>query len=115
MESEKIPKPIKPDALVYTSFEQETLEQLKAWKTLEGKYGILVPLIKRLVEAGLEGELDIHLEEDPAANRRNGKMRKKIENDPAHPKILLTESGIGYRMSVEEDRHSSSPPSNSSF
>ena len=32
-----------------------------------------------------------------------GQLRKKIENDPTHPKILLTESGIGYRMSVEEE------------
>jgi two-component system KDP operon response regulator KdpE len=31
-----------------------------------------------------------------------GQLRKKIEDDSSHPKILLTESGIGYRMSVED-------------
>jgi len=31
-----------------------------------------------------------------------GQLRKKIEDNPAQPKILLTESGIGYRMHVDE-------------
>ena len=28
-------------------------------------------------------------------------LRKKIENDPAHPKVLITEPGVGYRLHVE--------------
>ena len=31
-----------------------------------------------------------------------GQLRKKIEDDPAKPKILITESGIGYRLSIED-------------
>ena len=69
----------KSESFDYNAFEEEAVKQLKAGKRLEGKEGVLAPLIKRLVEAGLEGELDVHLDEDQTANRRNGKMGKKVK------------------------------------
>jgi two-component system KDP operon response regulator KdpE len=29
-------------------------------------------------------------------------LRKKLEDDPKHPKHLLSETGVGYRFSIEE-------------
>jgi len=71
-----------PKKFDWTSFEEEALEKLQSGSPLEGKDGVLAPLIKRLLEASLEGELDAHLEEEKAAsrsNRRNGKGRKGLK------------------------------------
>ena len=32
-----------------------------------------------------------------------GGLRKKLEKNPAQPKVLLTEAGVGYRLGVEAD------------
>jgi two-component system KDP operon response regulator KdpE len=31
-----------------------------------------------------------------------GQLRRKIEPDPAHPRFILTVSGVGYRFSSED-------------
>lgn len=56
----------------------EALSALNSGKPLEGKDGALTPLIKRLIEASMEGEMDAHLGES-RPNRRNGKGKKKIK------------------------------------
>lgn len=63
----------------FKAFETEAIENLKKGKPLEGKDGVLAPLIKRLVEAGLNGEMDGHLAEKKQGNRRNGKMSKQVK------------------------------------
>ena len=40
---------------------------------------MLAPLIKRLVEAGLNGEMDGHITESKKSNRRNGKNSKRVK------------------------------------
>jgi len=59
---------------------EKALTDLRAGKPLSGKDGILTPLVKKLTEAALEGELDSHLGREIAANRRNGKSTKTIKS-----------------------------------
>lgn len=59
---------------------ESALKAIKCGKPLLGKEGILTPLIKNLTEAALEGELDSHLGQEIAANRRNGKSQKTIKS-----------------------------------
>lgn len=62
----------------YQNFEKEALRALYEGKPLEEALG---PLLKRIVEAGLQGEMQAHLEEEKASgarNRRNGKMGKTV-------------------------------------
>lgn len=63
----------------YKTFETDAIKQLREGRKLEGKDGVLAPLIKRLVEAGLNGEMDGHLTESKTVNRRNGKNSKRVK------------------------------------
>lgn len=51
-------------------------------KPLTGKDGVFTPLLKKVIEASLEGEMDAHLasEDRSAKNRRNGKGRKNLSS-----------------------------------
>ncbi len=59
---------------------QKALKAIQDGQPLLGKEGILNPLIKNLTEAALEGEIDSHLGQEVAANRRNGKSKKTIKS-----------------------------------
>jgi len=68
----------------YDDFEKEALDKLKRGVSLEGKDGVLAPLLKRLLDASLQGELEGHLLEEKARdagrkNRRNGVNTKKVK------------------------------------
>lgn len=67
-----------------SDFEKEAVEKLSNGDKLGGKDGILAPLIKRIVEASLEGELNAHIYEEKASgktNRKNGKTGKTVKTD----------------------------------
>lgn len=61
--------------------EQELIKQLRSGESLPG---VMAPLIKRLLEAGLEGELDFHLKQEQEKglkNRRNGPAPKTLRSE----------------------------------
>jgi transposase-like protein len=61
----------------------DAVQQLLSGKNINGKDGILAPLIKQLVEAALEAELDSHITQDVFSgnkNRKNGKTSKTIKS-----------------------------------
>lgn len=58
---------------------KKAAQQLRSGEALLGKDGALAPLLERILNSALEGEMDAHLNEEERAsdNRRNGKMSKK--------------------------------------
>ena len=76
----------------------EALEQIKAGAKIDGKDGILAPLIKQLTEAALEAELESHLSQE-IRNRKNGRSSKRMK------------SGVGeFDLEVPRDRNGTFEP-----
>ena len=65
-------------------FAKQAAERLKNGEELSGKEGVLAPLIKRIIEASLEGELDAHIKEtkySDKGNRKNGRTKKTVSSE----------------------------------
>lgn len=63
------------------SFDFESaLKALQSGKPLNGKDGVLTPLIKQLTEAALQAELELHLDNCEEPNRKNGSTTKTIKS-----------------------------------
>ena len=76
----------------------EALEQIKAGAKIEGKDGVLAPLIKQLTQAALEAELESHLSTE-IKNRKNGKSSKTMK------------SSVGeFDLDIPRDRNGSFEP-----
>lgn len=78
---------------------EEALEQIKAGAKIDGKNGVLAPLIKQLTEAALEAEIESHLSKELARNRRNGKAKKTMKSSMGE-----------FELEVPRDRNSSFEP-----
>ena len=81
--------------------EQKILEQFKSGQNLFGSQGALAPMLKNVIEAALEGEMEAHLDaHQPAGgNKRNGRGCKTLK------------SSVGsFEIETPQDRHSSFEP-----
>lgn len=71
-------------------FSKKIAQELRDGKKLTGKDGALTPLLKQVIEAALEGELDEHLKETKpdTGNRRNGHTQKNLKSSMGGLEIL---------------------------
>lgn len=61
-----------------SAVEQQILADIQSGSGLQSA---LAPMVKRVMEAALEGEMDAHLDEQGrSGNRRNGKARKRVKS-----------------------------------
>ena len=61
----------------------KAVKELLAGKKIGGKDGVLAPLVKELVEAALEAEIESHIADEVLRgkrNRRNGYNRKRVKS-----------------------------------
>jgi putative transposase len=66
----------------FNQFKKEAIEKIKSGQDLTGKDGILTPLIKEILEAALDAEMDAHLadcRDQNQSNRRNGNLKKTMK------------------------------------
>lgn len=66
----------------FEAFVRQAGEGLRSGKPLTGTDGVFTPLLKQIIEASLEGELDAHLAHTRKAkgNRRNGHTQKSMQS-----------------------------------
>jgi putative transposase len=82
-------------------FSKEAAELIKQGKPLTGNGGIFTPLIKQIIEAALEGEMDTHIDQTRTSksNRRNGYGSKNLKS-----------SGGAFEILTPRDRNSDFEP-----
>lgn len=86
----------------FSQFQKEAIDKLKSGQSLTGKDGILTPLIKEILEAALDGEINSHLvecKEQNQSNRRNSSLKKTMK------------TGTGsFELETPRDRNGSFEP-----
>ncbi len=102
-----ISDPVLNSPLNSSDFLKDAMAKFKAGQSFTGKDGILTPVIKQIVDATLDCEMDQHLEqcsENGEPNRRNGKLYKTLKTADAAVEIETPRDRAGT-FEPQEDRH----------
>lgn len=81
----------------WEEFSKAAAEQIRQGKPITGEGGIFSPLIKQVIEAALEGEMDVHLTQtrESESNRRNGRTHKNLKSSLGSFEILTPRDRSG--------------------
>lgn len=77
-----VTKSLDNSAFDFTQFQKEAIAKLQSGQPLTGESGVLTPLIKQIINASLDAEIENHLDDCSAKyepNRRNGKASKVVQ------------------------------------
>ena len=87
--------------LDFNAIGAQVLEEIKNGKPMFGKDGAFAPMLEKILNAALEGEMDAHLTEESRqnGNRRNGRMDKQVKTPVGE-----------VRVSTPRDRDASFDP-----
>ncbi|APR98545.1 IS256 family transposase [Wolbachia endosymbiont of Folsomia candida] len=95
----------------YKELEENILSSIREGRPLTGRDGALTPLIKKLLEAGLEGEMENHLSNDEEENRRNGKSSKTLRTSSGSFELLTPRDREGnFEPQIVKKRQTSLDP-----
>ena len=77
---------------------KKAAQQLRSGEALFGKDGALAPMLERILNAALEGEMDAHLNsvDCSSGNRRNGKMSKTVQTKYGETSLYWSPSRITF-------------------
>ncbi len=87
----------------YKELETNILSSIREGRPLTGRDGALTPLIKKLLEASLEGEIENHLlAKSEENNRRNGRNGKTLRTSAGSFELLTPRDREGTTNSQKK-------------
>jgi transposase-like protein len=85
-------------------FEKQAMGQLLSGKPLSGRDGVLTPIIQRLLQATLEGEMQAHVQEN-RPNRRNGSYQRSLTTERGPLQLQMPRDREGSFESLLIPKH----------
>lgn len=84
----------------FEAYKKESVKKLLSKEPGVNIDKLMKPLMKQIIEAALEGEMDAHMEEErDIGNRRNGKLRKTVKSKEG-----------AFELETPRDRHGTFAP-----